>query len=79
MNLDRIIGMVVNQVVRRVVNVVVDRGFRAAAHMTEQKPDPEQATADHVTTPAELAKDARLRTMAEQAAKTAKMTRRIGR
>lgn len=77
MNLDRLMNMVVNQVVRRVVNIVVDRGINFA---WRKKPAPDTAApAIDVTTPAELAKDAQLRTMADHAAKTAKMARRLGR
>jgi hypothetical protein len=76
MNLDRLVNMVVNQVVRRVVNIVVDRGITFA---WRKKPTPVEPPQKHVTTPAELAKDASLRTMADQAAKTAKMARRLGR
>ena len=77
MNLDRLVNMVVNQVVRRVVNIVVDRGINFAWRKT---PTPNTAAPEtDVTTPAELAKDAQLRTMADQAAETAKMARRFGR
>ena len=77
MNLDRLVNMVVNQVVRRVVNIVVDRGINFAWRKT---PAPNTAAPEtDVTTPAELAKDAQLRTMADHAAKTAKMARRLGR
>ena len=88
MNLNHLINMVTNQVVRRVVNIAVDRGFRfaqrKAADVTTPNSDqaasiPEQPAANHITTPSELAKDAQLRTLADQAAKTAKMMRRIGR
>ena len=77
MNLDRLVNMVVNQVIRRVVNIVVDRGINFA---WRKKPAPDTATPEtDVTTPAELAKDAQLRTMADHAAETAKMARRLGR
>jgi hypothetical protein len=76
MNLNHLINMVVNQVVRRVVNSAVDRGINFA---WRKKPVSELPPEKHVTTPAELAKDASLRSMADQAAKTAKATRRLGR
>ena len=76
MNLDRLVNMVVNQVVRRVVNIAVDRGINFA---WRKKPAAAEPVQKHVTTPEELAKDASLRSMADQAAKTAKMARRIGR
>ena len=81
MNLNHLINMVTNQLVRRVVNLVVDRGInfasRKAADITT--PAREQPALKHVTTPGELAKEAQLRSMADQAAKTSKMTRRLGR
>jgi hypothetical protein len=76
MNLNHLINMVTNQVIRRVVNIVVDRGIALA---WRKKPASEQPPEKHVTTPAELAKEARLQAMADQAAKTAKMARRLGR
>ena len=81
MNLNHLINMVTNQVIRRVVNLVVDRGINFASRKVADAatPDPEQAKPTHVTTPEELAKEASLRTLADQAAKTAKMMRRIGR
>ena len=81
MNLNRLVNMVVNQLVRRVVNLVVDRGINFASRKAADiaTPDPEQPAAKHVTTPQELARDASLRSMADQAAKSAKMMRRIGR
>ena len=81
MNLNRLINMVTNQVIRRVVKLVVDRGINFASRKaaTSSTPDPDQPAPKHPTTPAELANDARLRSMADQAAKTAKMMRRIRR
>ena len=82
MNLNQLINMVTNQVIRRVVNLVVDRGIKLASRKAADKTaaNPEQpAPTAHVTTPAELAKEAGLRTMADQAAKSARMMRRIGR
>jgi hypothetical protein len=77
MNLDRLVNMVINQVVRRVVNMVVNRGINFA---WRKKPTSDtDAPVSDATTPAELAKDAQLRTMADQAAKAAKMARRLGR
>lgn len=76
MNFNHLINMVTNQVIRRVVNIVVDRGINFA---WRKKPKGEQLPEKHVTTPAELAKEASLRAMADQAAKTAKMARRPGR
>lgn len=79
MNLERFISMIVNQVVRRVVNLVVDRGINFASRKAPPaKPDAAPAV-KHVTTPEELAKDASLRTMADQATKMAKLSRRLGR
>ena len=76
MNLDRLVNMVVNQVLRRVVNIVVDRGINFA---WRKKPGPVEPAEMPITPTAEMSKDASLRTMADQAAKTAKMARRIGR
>ena len=76
MNLDRLVNMVVNQVVRRVVNIAVDRGINMA---WRKKPAPVAQPQEHVTTPAELAKDAQLGNMADHATKSAKMVRRLGR
>lgn len=67
--------MIVDQVVRRVVNIVVDRGINFA---WRKKSVADQPAEKHVTTPAELAKDAQLQAMADHAAKTAKMARRLG-
>ena len=78
MNLNHLINMVTNQIIRRVVNTVVDRGFRFASRKSAEltKPDPEPQLVRDVTTPAELAKDAQLRRLADQATTTAKMTGR---
>lgn len=76
MNLDRLINMVVNQVVRRVVNIAVDRGINFA---WRKKPVSGQPSEKHQTDPGEQAKDASLRSMADQAAKTARIARRIRR
>ena len=74
MNLDRLINMVVNQVVRRVVNIAVDRGINFA---WRKKPGPAEPPEKPST--AEVSNDPSLRTMADQAAKTAKIACRIGR
>lgn len=79
MNLNQLINMVTNQIVRRVVNIVVDKGFRLASRRSLPKTDAKLAETPQVTTPAELAKDASLRAMADQAAQTAKMTGRTPR
>lgn len=79
MNMNQLINMVTNQVVRRVVNIVVDRGFRFAARKAPPPAPDATPQNSHVTTPAELAKEAQLRALADQAAKSAKMIRRIGR
>lgn len=81
MNLNHLINMVTNQVIRRVVNIVVDRGFNFASRKAAEiaTPDPEQPASNNMITPADLAKEAQLRAMADQAAKTAKFMRRIGR
>lgn len=81
MNMDRIIGMVANQVIRRVVNLVVDRGFnfvsRKSADLTASNAD--DALPKLPKSKEELARDAQLRSMADQAANTAKVTRRLRR
>lgn len=81
MNLNRLINMVTNQVIRRVVNVAIDRGINFVSRKSVKPPEPigSRAVDQDATTPAELAQDAQLRTMADQAAKTARMTRRLGR
>ena len=78
MNLNHFINMVTNQVIRRVVNIVVDRGINFASRKVAKSPKPitDQTTEPDITTPAELARDAQLRTMADKAAKTAQMARR---
>lgn len=78
MDLNRIINMVTNQIIRRVVNMAVDGGLRFASRKTAEltKPDPEAPAGKDITTPAEMAKDAHLRGLADQAAVTAKMTGR---
>lgn len=81
MNLNRLINMVTNQVIRRVVNVAIDRGINFVSRKSVKPAEPvtHQAVEHDVTTPAELARDAQLRTAADQAAKTARMARRLGR
>lgn len=81
MDLNRIINMVTHQLIRRVVNMAVDGGLRFASRKTSQltKPDPALPGVKDVTTPAELAQEAQLRTMADKAAKSASIGRRLGR
>lgn len=78
MDLNRLVNMVVNQLIRRVIKVVVDRGIglasRSAGRMGQPKPDQiAEATA------ADRAKDAQLRGLADKAAKTGRIARRIDR
>lgn len=79
MNLNHFINMVTNQVVRRVVNIVVDRGINFASRKVALPKPLDTPPKKPVITPEELAKQASLQTMADQAAKTAKMARRLGR
>lgn len=93
MNLNQLVNMVVNQVIRRVVNIVVDRGFRMAsrraADVTPPKPaadrDPanrDPANRDRAGTAllsADPAQEAQMRALADRAATTARIRRRIGR
>lgn len=86
MNMNRLINMITNQVVRRLVNMAINRGISFASRKSALPAKPHQPGAPqndgaqgHVTTPAELAKDAELRSMAKQATKAARMARRLGR
>ena len=81
MNVNQLINMVTNQVIRRVVKVVIDRGINFASRKSVKPPNPlpNQAVGQDVTTPAELAQAAQSRVMADKAAKTARMARRLGR
>ena len=81
MNLNHLINLVTNQVIRRVINIAVDHGFRFVSRKAAKAPMPvtDQAVRQTVPTPAELANEAQLQALADQAAKTATMTGRIGR
>ena len=81
MNVNQIINMVTNQVIRRVVNMAVDGGMRFAARKAAKvaDPDPTLDKTAKVMAPAELAKDAQLRAVADQAAKSASVAGRLGR
>ena len=78
MDLNRIINMVANQIIRRVVNMAVDGGMRFASRKTAElsKPDPETPATNDIGSPAEQAKDAQLRNLADKAAATTSLTRR---
>lgn len=81
MNLNKLINMVTNHVIRRVVTLVVDRGINFASRKVADiaTPDTEQPVPKTLATPDEIAKEAQLRLMADQAAKTAATMRPIGR
>ena len=86
MNMNRLINIITNQVVRRLVNLAINRGISFASRKSAAPAKPlepavvhDDKVQGHVTTPAELAKDAQLRSMAKQAAKAARMARRLGR
>lgn len=50
MNLERLINMVINQVIRRLVNLVVDRGFGLASRQMRSADDPGTAGKGHKDT-----------------------------
>lgn len=68
--MDRIINMIINQVIRRFVNIGIDKGF---AHFSSKgKPATQMTKADHAQ--AQSGRD-----MAKRARQAAKITRRLGR
>ena len=80
MNMNQLINMVTNQIIRRVVNIVVDKGFRFASRSAATV---KTAAQDNPPAPAEIAstdpqRDAQLRDMVEKAAAGAKLNGRIG-
>ena len=80
MNMNQLINMVTNQIIRRVVNIVVDKGFRFASRSAATV---KTAAKDNPPAPAEIAsadpqRDAQLRDMVEKAAAGAKLNGRIG-
>ena len=81
MNVNQIINMVTNQIIRRVVNMAVDGGMRFAQRKAAKvtAPDPTLDDTPNLMTPAELAKDAQLRAMADNSAKRAAVPGRLGR
>ncbi len=80
MNMDRLINMVINQVVRRVVNVVVDRGFRLVSRKTSAGPTQRTLdTPDQSSMHTDVVDAAKSRDLQDLAAKAAQTTRRIGR
>ena len=80
MNMNQLINMVTNQIIRRVVNIVVDRGFRFASRSATTV---KTAVQDNSPAPSEIAsadpqRDAQLRDMVEKAAAGVKLNGRPG-
>jgi hypothetical protein len=70
MNLDRIISMIFNQIMRRVMNAGINKGISHFAG--KSKPAADMTAADH-------AQGANGNEMAKRARQAAKLTRRLGR
>lgn len=80
MNMNQLINMVTNQIVRRVVNIVVDKGFWLASRRAATVTSPAQ---EEPPTRPEIAatdpqREAQLREMVEKAAAGAKFNRPFG-